>query len=76
MQKELGFILRHSGWTHADKSLSVFELIAGARQEEEPVFPAIKGVSNFVIGANTLRRPLICSLQLCITKRAGIRLEF
>lgn len=55
ISKELGFILRHSGWTHADKSLSVFELMAAARfrfplsawghdncmKEAEPVFPVV-----------------------------------
>ena len=52
ISRELSFILRHSGWTHADKSLTVFELMAGARfrkmlslwahtcmSKEEPVFP-------------------------------------
>ena len=52
---ELSFILRHSGWTHADKSLMVFELMAGARfrkmlslwahtcmSKEEPVFPVVQ----------------------------------
>ena len=29
----MSFILRHSGWTHSDSSLSVFELMAGARCE-------------------------------------------
>ena len=31
ISRELSFILRHSGWTHADKSLTVFELMAGAQ---------------------------------------------
>ena len=53
ISRELSFILRHSGWTHADKSLTVFELMAGARFRKmlslsahtcfstvtEPVFP-------------------------------------
>ena len=48
-------ILRHSGWTHADLSLTVFELTAGARfrkmlsqwafnckSQEDPVFPVVQ----------------------------------
>ena len=31
ISRELSWILRHSGWTHADQSLTVFELMAGAR---------------------------------------------
>ena len=31
ISRELSWILPHSGWTHADQSLSVFELMAGAR---------------------------------------------
>ena len=65
---ELSFILRHSGWTHADKSLTVFELMAGARirkmlslwahtcvAKEEPVFRLCKRLS-FRNGANILLR--------------------
>ena len=53
--RELSWILRHSGWTHADQSLSVFELMAGARfsktlsqwahtcmSKEDPVFPVVQ----------------------------------
>ena len=52
---ELSWILRHSGWTHADLSLTVFELMAGARfrkmlsqwafnckSMEDPVFPVVQ----------------------------------
>ena len=52
---ELSWILRHSGWSHADQSLSVFELMAGARfskmlsqwahtcmSKEDPVFPVVQ----------------------------------
>ena len=52
ISRELSWILRHSGWTHADLSLTVFELMAGARfrkllsqwaftckSMEDPVFP-------------------------------------
>ena len=55
ISRELSFILRHSGWTHADKSLTVFEPMAGARfrkmlslwahtctPKEEPVFPVVQ----------------------------------
>ena len=31
VSKKLNCILRHSGWTHNDKSLTIFELMAGAR---------------------------------------------
>ena len=31
ISRELSWILRHSGWTHADLSLTVFEQTAGAR---------------------------------------------
>ena len=55
ISRELGWILRHSGWTHADQSLTVFELMAGARfrkmlsqwafnckATEDPVFPVVQ----------------------------------
>ena len=55
ISRELGWILRHSGWTHADQSLTVFELMAGARfrkmlsqwahtckSTEDPVFPVVQ----------------------------------
>ena len=55
ISRELSWILRHSGWTHADQSLTVFELMAGARfrkmlsqwaytckSKEDPVFPVVQ----------------------------------
>ena len=55
ISRELSWILRHSGWTHADQSLSIFELMAGARfkkllsqwahtcqSKEDPVFPVVQ----------------------------------
>ena len=55
ISKELSWILRHSGWTHADQSLSVFELMAGSRftkllsqwaynckSMEDPVFSVVQ----------------------------------
>ena len=55
ISRELGWILRHSGWTHAEQSLTVFELMAGARfrkllsvwahtchAKEDLAFPAVQ----------------------------------
>ena len=55
ISRELSWILRHSGWTHADQSLSIFELMAGARfrkllsvwahtchAKEDSAFPAVQ----------------------------------
>ena len=55
ISRELSWILRHSGWTHADQSLTVFELMAGARfrkllsvwahtchAKEDLAFPAVQ----------------------------------
>ena len=55
ISRELSWILRHSGWTHADQSLSLFELMAGARfrkmlsvwaytchAKEDLAFPAVQ----------------------------------
>ena len=57
ISRELSWILRHSGWTHADQSLSIFELMAGARfrkilsvwahtchAKEDLAFPAVQKV--------------------------------
>ena len=66
---ELSFILRHSGWTHADKSLTVFELMAGARfrkmlslwahtcmSKEEPAFPLVQKAQLQKWGEHSVER--------------------
>ena len=55
ISREISWNLRHSGWTHADQSLTVFELMAGARfrkllsvwahtchAKEDLAFPAVQ----------------------------------
>ena len=55
ISRELSCILRHSGWVHADQSLTIFELMAGARfrkmrshwahtckATEDSVFPVVQ----------------------------------